>query len=470
MDRNKNLAKNTVLLGLGQFVPKLMAMVTLPILTTYLTKTEYGIYDLANSMVSLIVPIMTLQIQQVAFRYLILAQNKEEKQGYLTSSIVFLTISTLIVSPLIMLVLYCGFKYNLYNSFLICTFLISESIFRLFGQLVRGLGYNLKYSIGVIVFSIFQLVFSYVFLVILHGGVAGVFWAFTLSYILAIVYMFIAAETWKYIKISKFSYFKLKEMLGLSVPIVPSSISLWIVNLSNRLVITSYLGVASNAVFAVANKIPNLFSMAYTTFNLAWTESATLAVEDRDQDEYYSNMTNRLFDFLTGIMLVLICGTPILFRILINQQYKEAFYLMPILFFGVFFNSIVQFYGAIYVAIKRTKQVGVSSAVGAVLNLVICIGLINYIGLYAAAFAMSVSYFIICIYRMIDLKKIVAIRYKWKRIVISMLLMVVSSLLCYIDKTWTFAINAIIAIMFNIVVNGNMLMALLKMLKARKDD
>lgn len=47
------------------------------------------------------------------------------------------------------------------------------------------------------------------------------------------------------------------------MPIVPSSIALWVVNLSDRLIIINFMGAAANGIYAVANKIPSLYSAAY---------------------------------------------------------------------------------------------------------------------------------------------------------------------------------------------------------------
>lgn len=88
MDRNKELIRNTVILGAGTLIPKVFSLVILPILTTYLTTVEYGNFDLVNSIVSFVVPIITLQIQQAAFRYLVAAKNDLEKDRLVTTSIV----------------------------------------------------------------------------------------------------------------------------------------------------------------------------------------------------------------------------------------------------------------------------------------------------------------------------------------------------------------------------------------------
>lgn len=467
--RNRNLAKNTVLLSIGQFIPKFVSMFTLPILTTWLTKTEYGIYDLANSMVSLIVPLTTLQIQQVAFRYLILSKEKKEKKEFFTSAFLFLVFSSLVCTPIILGILHFTTSYSVFNNVLICVFLISESFYRLAGQLIRGLGFNLKYSIGAIVSSVAQLVATVVFVMWIKGGVIGAFFAFTVGYVIAILYMFASARVWEYISFGEFSKAKLKEMLSLSIPIVPSSISLWVVNLSDRLVITSVIGIEANAIYGVANKIPNLFSMAYTTFNLAWTESATLAVSDKDTEDYYSNMTDKLICFLTGIMLLLIAVTPMIFKLLINSQYESAYFQIPILFFGVFLNSIVQFYGAIYVAIKRTKQVGFSSAAGAVLNLAINLLFVRACGLYAASVSTALAYLIVCIYRIVDLNSVLKIHYNIKNVLLSILTMCISAIICFQRNNLLNIVNILIAIVFNVIFNGEMIKSCIMIVTKKKD-
>lgn len=51
MNREKSLVKNTAILSLGTYLPKLTTIITLPLLTGYLTQAEYGIYDLITTLV-----------------------------------------------------------------------------------------------------------------------------------------------------------------------------------------------------------------------------------------------------------------------------------------------------------------------------------------------------------------------------------------------------------------------------------
>lgn len=63
MSRETSLAKNTLIMTIGTVLPKVSYLITLPIVTAKLTKAEYGTYDLITTMVSLFLPVASLQIQ-----------------------------------------------------------------------------------------------------------------------------------------------------------------------------------------------------------------------------------------------------------------------------------------------------------------------------------------------------------------------------------------------------------------------
>ena len=105
VDRNKELAVNTVILGIGQLIPKFLAILLLPLLTSYLTTDEYGNYDLILSIASLLIPIVTMQIQQAVFRYLLASKSVEDKTFYVTSSLVYIGASSIVCYPVVYLIL-----------------------------------------------------------------------------------------------------------------------------------------------------------------------------------------------------------------------------------------------------------------------------------------------------------------------------------------------------------------------------
>ena len=80
MSREGKLAKNTLILSIGTFLPKLASIITLPVLTGCLTQSEMGTYDVILILESLFLPTATLQIQTAAFRFLIDARDDKGVQ------------------------------------------------------------------------------------------------------------------------------------------------------------------------------------------------------------------------------------------------------------------------------------------------------------------------------------------------------------------------------------------------------
>ena len=108
MEQSKehNLVKNTIILAVGVFFPKLAVFITLPVLTGCLTKTEYGTYDLILTLVSLLLPAATFQIQAAAFRFLIEKRDRlKEIQSIITNIYIFIIPISLIVLLILYLLL-----------------------------------------------------------------------------------------------------------------------------------------------------------------------------------------------------------------------------------------------------------------------------------------------------------------------------------------------------------------------------
>lgn len=464
-NRNQELIKNSLILGFGTLVPKLLSLLILPILTSFLTTAEYGNYDLINSFVGLFIPIITLQIQQAAFRFLISSKNKHSKESYIITSLVYILIICLVTSPIVFFI----FKFMEFStriSMIICFTILAESMYLLMGQLLRGLGYNLKYSIGVIAYSIVNFLTVLIFVYYFNMGLFGLILSVTSSYMCSTLVMLITVCKEVKLDVSRISKERLVKMLKFSAPILPSSISLWIVNLSDRLIVVSLLGSEANGIYSVANKIPALYSYVYSIFNLSWTETAArVSDSDSKPEMYYSELFAKLYDFLIGIMLVIIAASPLFYKIFINQQYYDSYFQSTFLYFGVFFNSIVSFYSGIYIAIKRTKQVGISSAMGAIINIVVNLLLINSIGLYAASISTAISFFVIMLYRAYDINKVLKLKYNYKQIVIGMSLLVISLFLYFQRTILTITFCFIIAIIFNIRHNKYMMFWILNKIK-----
>ena len=83
------------------------------------------------------------------------------------------------------------------------------------------------------------------------------------------------------------------------------------------------------------------------------------------------------------------------------------------------FNVIQGLYSVVYVGLKKTKEFAKTTIVGAVLNVIVCLALINWLGLYAAAISSVVGYGVNAIWRYINLKKYVNAKLKIVNVLMS---------------------------------------------------
>lgn len=458
MEREKALAKNTFILAIGTTLPKAVSFITLPILTMYLTKAEYGTYDLFNTLVSLFLPLVTLQIQSAAFRYLIeCRQDREEQQKIITNIYIFtgtISVAALVIFYLVMGSIEAG------TRLWVCIYFFLDVMINTSRQVIRGLGKNRIYSVSSILNSVTNLIFIYMFVKMYRFGLNGVLASLCAALLVSQLYILYKINILSYIRPSLLSGKTIKKLIDYSWPMIPNSLSGWVMRLSDRLVITYFLGVEANAVYAVANKLPVLYGTVQSTFSLSWQENASIVSKDSDTEQYYSEMFDTMYCMFAGIMSLLIAGTPILFMILIRGDYDEAYVQMPILYMGSFFSSLSTYMGGIYVARMETKKVGITTAIAAACNLAIDFLLVNQIGIFAGSISTLVSYVLLVGYRMYDVQKIQKMYFKFKKMAVILLALLFMCFLNYLNSMVWDVMNLILAIVLSVALNRKMLTAM----------
>ena len=277
---------------------------------------------------------------------------------------------------------------------------------------------------------------------------------------LGALYLFVRLKLYKLVDFKLVDKSLIKEMYRYSIPLVPNGISWWIVNVSDRSIISWVLGTASNGLYAVSNKFPTILSSLLGIFNLSWSESAALHINSPDRDEFFSDICNTVVKLFTSLGVGMIACLPFVFPLLINKQYNDAYYQIPILILGAIFNVVICLYSAIYIAKKMTKQVAYVSIIGAVINILINLLFIKHIGLYAASISTAISYFVMMIYRHIDLKKYVNIKYEKGLVLKTILIYTLAIILYYKNNLLLNIISLIVVVIYAIIINKDFLNSL----------
>lgn len=458
MERERALAKNTIIIGFGTFLPKFASIITLPIVTGSLTKAEYGTYDLLLTLISLVLPLATLQIQSAAFRFLVQIRKKKEECSLVITNIVFFTIVCSIIPVIV--IFFAIYNYSVFTRVIICFYFLFDIILQTFQQITRGMGRNALYSLSTVANSGINLVLIYILIKLCNFGLSGVISAITLANICSSFLLYRKNNMQDYLSFDLISKDFTKQLISYSWPLIPNNLSSWVMTLSDRLLLSLFLGVEVNAVYAVAKKIPNLLIAVQSTFSLAWQENASLSVKDNDIDNYYSHMFSLIFNLVIGSCAALIGVSPLLFSLLIRGDYMEAYYQMPVLFIALTFTTLSSYLAGIYIADKRTKEIGVTTTIAATINLAIDLIFIPTIGMWAASISTLVGYLFLFVYRIIDLKKYHEISFNYLHIVFGIAVLILFGIVSFINNTVCNCILFIIGLLVFIYLNKILIVSL----------
>ena len=216
-------------------------------------------------------------------------------------------------------------------------------------------------------------------------------------------------------------------MIKYSVPMGLGNIGWWINNVSDRYIVTWICGVGVNGIYSVAYKIPSLLSMFQQIFNQAWTISAVKEYNS-NKNEFYSNVYN-----CYNIGMILTCSVLILFdkviaKILFGKEFYLAWQYAPFLMISVVFGALVQLLGGIFAATKESVVFGKTIMIGAVINTILNVVLVYYVGAIGAAVATAVSYMIIWVIRLREIYKRMELNINLKKDIFAYIILYVQAI------------------------------------------
>ena len=470
MNREKKLLKNTMVLTIGNLLSKLITFFLLPLYTRFLSVEEYGLVDLLNTLVALLLPVLTFQVEQGVFRKLIdLRKDTDEKiRNQYISSGFYIIVFNCILFFLIFVILsfFIHSKYKYYLAINLIAFIFAS----FFQQISRGYGDNKKYATSSVVAALFTIISSVLLLVVFKFGAEGMLIGTILGQISCIIYLFLSLKLYNKIKYIYCQKEKKQELFKYSIPLIPNSISWWIFNASDRLIVNLILGLSSVGILAAAHKFSSLYITIYNIFHLGWLESVSEHVKDNDFEKYFNKMFNIVVFLFISFSLTIIAFMPFVYSILIDKKFIAGYNLVPISLLGSIFNVILAVDTAVYVAKKNTKAIANTAVISAFINIIIHFCLINFIGLYAAMISTAIAYITLCFFRHNDInKKYFKVKFDINKAIITIIITVVVFILYYINNTYLNILMLILVLVYDFLINGKYIKDIVSMIKIKKD-
>lgn len=469
MKGKRYLAKNIIFLTVGQFGTKFLTFFLVPLYTRVLTSSEYGTFDLYSATVSLLVPVLTLNIADSTTIFLLDKKNKALSSGIVSISLGYYFISLLIFSCLLFVNWIFKF-FPVFNEYIIYLFLMFavNGLSNLFLCYARGFDRIKNVSVSGVLCSAVMIALNLIFLLPMKMGLKGYYLATIGGQIIQILYLGFSLKIFREISFKRPEKNLHKEMISYSSPMMLNTVSWWINNVSDRYIVTAMCGIIENGIYSVAYKIPSILSMFQSIFSQAWTLSAVQDFDSEDKNGFFSKMYA-----LYNVSMVLICSVLIVFtkviaKILYTNDFYSAWKYVPFLLISVVFGSLSGYLGGIFAAVKDSKSFASSTVCGAVLNMILNFLLIHFWGALGAAVATAVSYVVVWAIRLYRAMGIIKLRTNLLKDIFSYLAITTQAILLLILKSEqiTLFINLFILALI-LAINRNILKSIIEFIKSK---
>lgn len=459
----KKLLNNTAIFAIGNLGTKGISLLLVPLYTLHLTQEQYGLVDLVQVTITLIIPIASLSIFEAVLRFVM---DNEDHTKIFSNGFFVTTISATVIFLISTILYWIGFIPNI--IYYIASIIILQLFHSFYMEFIRGIGRITLYVVSSLLMSIVLLISTYIFIILLGLGVIGYLVSFITAFFISLLFINAFVNTFRYLSLSKIEWKIVRKLLTYSIPLMPNSLMWWIINASSRYFILIFASVSSNGLYAVATKVPSVLSLFNTIFFKAWQLSAIEEYSSKNKGLVFSNVFNYyqqfLFITLSSILLILKIG----FNTLIGQDFYEAWIYVPFLLVGVLFSSFSSFLGTNYIASKETSGVFRTSVIGGVTSLILNLVLIPFFGVIGASISAMVSFIAMAIIRVYDTKKYITINFELKNISINLSLIIIQ--ICILYFNFKLALEFIILLIpFTLIlVNNRMLLKRLKSLFLRR--
>lgn len=396
----KYLINNVLLFAISSFSTKIMSYIILPLYTSTVTETEYGIIDLVTVLINLLVPVLSICISDWVLRYV--TENNDEAVEKFSISFIVIALSTallIVIYPVLSRIDIL----NGYVGYLIIGYFFT-AINLLFSYMVRAINKVRLISIC----SILSAVITIFLNLFWHSKDSlSINSYFICQYIgigIGLLVFFVRGKLYLYLKPVKITRDICKEIISYCLPLIPNSLFWWMNSSIDKISVITLLSVASSGVYSAASKIPSLMTIFATIFQQAW--NLTIFKKKEDGAQSFEEWMLVLYQgaLLVGSLIIIVMS-KFLASILLRGSFFSSWILIPILVVSFAFTTISTFIGSFFTAAKNTKPLFLSSLVAAVINISCNFILIKVIGLFGAAVATTISAFANYLYRIVIAKK-----------------------------------------------------------------
>jgi len=393
----QKFGKDVLITGAAQVLVALTGLIMLPLFTKFLGAHDYGIWAQVMVTIGLVLPFAVLGLPAAMIRFIPAKTDIREIQEGFYSVFCLTFLVTLLLSLAIILsadvIAEAFFEgdteiVRIIGLIILVTVpnMVCFSLFRALRQMKKVAIFTIATSYAQVALIAYLILNGYGLLVIVYGVLA----------IKVIIFFILLFLIKRQIGIRRPHFSRIKEYLSFGLPVIPGSISFWVVASSDRYVIAYFLGATSVGIYSAGYGLANIFLMVAMV--LAFVLPPTLAklYDEGRMDDVRVYLSYSLKYFL-ALAIPFVFGAAMLsepvLRIFSTPAIaSEGYFVVPFVAVSILFIGTSTVMAQSLYLVKRTKILGVTWIVAGVVNLLLNILLIPHIGILAAAITTLIAY------------------------------------------------------------------------------
>lgn len=399
------LLTDTITFGIGNVLVKVIQFLLMPLYTGIMTTQEYGIAEITQNFVELVIPIATVNISTAVFRFSV-DKNCDYKQ-LISQSLYVLILGNLIT---FVFVYFFQVRIGLYHYKIFTLLLLFESLRLCLSSFVRGIGHVRRFAFGGVVSVLSLCVFNILLLVKTNLGVDGYLYSILASQIITCVYYLLSSKINSYIIFTFVDYTYIAKLMQFSAPLVLNSVSWWLINISGRYFLLWFQGSVAAGIYIAASKLPSLINIVTSIFQQAWQYATARHARSSDGNVFFINVFNVYAFAVFATSSLFIFLSPYVGKLLLKKDFIPGITLLPLLMYVAILNSFSAFLGTFYNAYKKNAMIFLSTLLGTVVTIVAGYFSVKHYASVGIILSNIMGYLVIVLIRIYDVKKRFSIR------------------------------------------------------------
>ncbi len=419
------LLNHTVVYGLGGVLNRFISFLLLPVFTSYLTPTDYGIISILGLITFVAYPVFSLGLSQAMAPFYFDGGDAKWK-----GRAVWTTFMLLVVSATSMVALGCAasgqisqFAFNTPQySYLVVLSLLSVGLSVISTPFTQYLQFEERSRLFVTLTGISTLVtigLNIVAVVVLQKGVQGLLESQLLGRLIATV-LFAFPVVVSGLSFG-FDANLARIFLRVGIPLVPAFAFSFVLQDGNKYILQGMSGLDVVGIYTIGFNFGSVLRIATGALEQAWVPFALSFADKQEQARVLFGrfMTYYVIGVGTLSLLFYLAAKPLV-MLMTRPAFHDAYQIVGLAATAAFLGEIYSLLlPAVYFA-KEVQSVSLIQAIAALAAILLNVSLIQSLGMFGAGLALTCSMLTLAILTHLwnwwRGKKYLQVRYEWDRI------------------------------------------------------